>query len=139
MRSGVDGRLPSSGLAELELAVLPAGAAEVPVEVDAVGDGGHQGERVAGGPVLVDVLGDGAVGVAAGVGGVVPGAVVVDGPVHELQVAVGADAVDVEEVGQAHLADVELEAALGNLRGEREGRPRRLSTSLSVKPMVWWS
>ncbi len=69
------------------------------------------------------VLEDGGVGVAAGVGGIVPGAVVVDGPVEELQVAVGADGVDVEVVGQAHLADVKLEAALGHLCGERERSP----------------
>ena len=66
------------------------------------------------------VLGDGGVGVAAGVGGVVPGAVVVGGPVDELEVGVGADGVEVEEVGEAHLADVEIEAALGGLGGEGE-------------------
>ena len=36
--------------------------------------------------------------------------------------AVGADGVDVEVVGQAHLADVKFEAALGDLRGQREWR-----------------
>jgi len=56
------------------------------------------------------VLDDGAVGVAARVGGVVVGAVVVDGPVHELHVAVGAGGVDVEDVGRRHLADAQLEA-----------------------------
>ena len=52
---------------------------------------------------------------------------------------VGAGAVDVEDVGQAHLAGAEVEAALGDLGGERELGARRLSTSLSVRPMVWWS
>ncbi len=104
--------------AEFELHVLAAGLAQVPHQVDTVGDGRHQGDGVAGRPDLVIVFGDGGVGVAAGVGRVVPCAVIVDGPVHELQVAVGADAVDVEIVRQTHLADVELEAALGHLRGE---------------------
>ena len=107
-------------VAEFELDVLPAGAAKVPVEVEAVGDGGHEGEGVAGGPGGVVVLGDGGVGVAAGVGGVVPGAVVVGGPVQELEVGVGAAGVEVEEVREAHLADVEVEAALGGLCGEGE-------------------
>ena len=98
--------------AQLELQVLPAGSAEVPVEIDSVGDGRHQRERVTCRPVLVVVLGDDAVSVAAGVRGVVPRAIIVDGPVHELEVTVGADAVEVEVVGQADLADVKLEAAL---------------------------
>jgi hypothetical protein len=33
-----------------------------------------------------------------------------------LEVAVGANVVDVEVVGKAHLADMEFEAPLGNLR-----------------------
>ena len=74
--------------AQLELPVLAAGLAQIPVEVDAVGDGRHQRESVAGRPVLIVVLGDGGVGVTAGIGGIVPRAIVVDGPVHELQVAV---------------------------------------------------
>ena len=128
---------PRSGVAELELEVLAAGAAEVPVEVDAVGDGGHQGEGVAGGPGVVVVLGDGAVGVAAGVGGVVPGAVVVDGPVQELEVGVGAGAVDIEEVGEAHAC---RRGARGGARGAwwraRTGCASA-STSLRLRPMVW--
>jgi len=105
---------------ELELHILSTGAADGPVEVDAVGGGGHGGETVAGGPVFVVVFKDAGVGVAAGIGGVVPGSVVVDGPIEELEVAVGADGVDVEVVGEAHLAEVELEATLGNLRSQSE-------------------
>ena len=70
--------------------------------------------------MLVVVLGHAAHGVAASVGGVVPGAVVVHGPVHELEVGVGADIVDVEEVGQGEFAEAELDAACGDLRGQRE-------------------
>ncbi len=93
------------------------------VEVDAVGDGGHEGEEIAAGEESVVVLGDGSDGVAAGVGGVVVGAVVVDGPVHELEMAIGADGVDIEEVGDAELADAEIDAAFGDLAGERKGGP----------------
>ena len=105
-------------LAEFELHVLAAGPGEGPVEVDAVGGDGHGGEAIAGGPVFIVVLEDGSVGVATGVGGVVPGSVVVDGPVEELEVAVGANGIDVEVVGEAHLTDVKLEAAFGDLRGQ---------------------
>ena len=110
----------TNALAQLELAVVGVGAAEGPVQVDAVGDDGHGEEAVAQAPDAVVVLGHAAHGVAAGVGGVVPGAVVVHGPVHELEVGVGADVVDVEEIGQGHLAQAELDAAGGNLGGERE-------------------
>ena len=112
--------IAQQALAQLELAVLGVGAAEGPVEVDAVGHGGHGEEAVAEAPAAVVVLGHAAHGVAASVGGVVPGAVVVHGPVHELEVAVGADVVDVEEVGQGHFADAELDAAHGDAGRQRE-------------------
>ncbi len=117
-----DGALAfGEGVAVLELDVLAAGAMVGVVEVDAVGDGGHGGDGVTGGEVVVDVLGDEGVGVAAGVGGVVPCAVVVDGPVEELEVGVGAYGVEIEEVGDAHAADPELDATDGERGGEREG------------------
>ena len=109
--------------AQLELPVLPAGLPQVPDEIDAVGDRGHQGECVACGPHLIVVLRDGGVGITAGVGRIVPRAVVVHGPIHKLQVAVGADAVDVEIVRQTHLADVELEASFGHQGSEGERCP----------------
>ena len=109
--------------AVFHLVVFPAGSPEIPVEVNAVGNGGHEGDGGAGGPELVVVFGDAGVGVTAGVGGVVPGAIVVHGPVHELEVRVGADIVEIEEVGQAHAAEAEVDAPGGNLRGEGERRP----------------
>ena len=116
----VGGGRRGAGLRSSNSDVLAVGATERPVEVDAVGDGGHQRQAVARGPVAIDELGDCAVGVAAGVGRVVPRAVVVGGPVEELEVGVGAAEVEVEEVGQAHLADVELDAALGDSGGKGE-------------------
>src|SRR4029077_10205104 len=48
-------------------------------------------------------------------GGVVVGTVVVDGPVHELRVTIGADIIDVEEVVHAHLSETQLNPAHRNL------------------------
>ena len=104
-------------------------AAEGPVHVDAVGHNWHGEEAVAKAPCAVVILGHAAHGVAARVGRVVPGAVVVHGPVHELQMAVGADGVDVKEIRQRHLADPQLHAALGHASGRSE-RPGRLLRGL---------
>src|SRR5262249_11630323 len=109
-------------LAEFELEVLAARSAERPVEIDAIGDGGHGGEGIARRPGTIVILKDRCGGIATGIGRVGPGAVIVDGPVQELEMAVGADVVDVEVVGQAHLADMQLKATLRYLRGEGEGR-----------------
>ena len=67
------------------------------------------------------VLDHGGVGVTAGVGGVVPGAVVVDGPVHELEVLVGTIGVEIEEIGETELAEPDFDAALGKPGEERIG------------------
>ena len=106
---------------ELKLGVFASGAADVPVEVDSVGLGGHEGEGVAGGEDGGIVLGYCGVGVASGVGGVVPGSVVVDGPVHELKVGVGAYGVEVEDVGNAHFAEAQVEAVGGDPGSEGVG------------------
>ena len=100
--------------------ILTARTLQVPVVVDAVGDGGHEGDRIARGEVAVIVLDDGGVGVAASVGGIVPRAVVVGRPVHELEMAIGTDSIEVEEVGEAKLANAEFEAALGVLSRQGE-------------------
>lgn len=99
---------------QLEFAVLAVSAAEGPVQVDAIGYDGHSEDAVAKRPGAVVVLGHSPYGVAARVGGVVPGAVVVHGPVHELEVAVGADIVEIEEIRQRHLAQAKFDAADGN-------------------------
>jgi hypothetical protein len=111
----------------LELDILTTRAMQLPLQVDAVGYGRHQGERIPCGPVDIVVLGDGGVGVAAGVGSIVPGAIVVSCPVHELQVGVGAGIVDVEDVGEAHLPHAQIDASLGDLCRERKGRPRLIN------------
>ena len=80
--------LRDKAVPQLELAILGVGAAEGPVHVNAVGHGGHGEEAIAQAPYLVVVLCHGAHCIAARIGGVIPGAVVVYCPVHELQVAV---------------------------------------------------
>ena len=92
-----------------------------PDEIDAVGDFRHEGFGETESPVAVFVVGGEADGVAARVGGVVPGAVVVGGPVEELEVRVGADGVDVEEIRHAEFAEAEFEAAAREFVEEREG------------------
>ena len=56
-----------------------------PYEIDTIGDFRHEGFGETESPVAVFVVGGEADGVAASVGGIVPGAVVVDGPVDELE------------------------------------------------------
>ena len=107
---------------QFELEVVRVRAGDVPVHVDAVGDSRHQRFAKAQGPTRRVVFDDGGVRVASSVCGVVERTVVVDCPIGELQVAVAADRVDVEEIGHAKLAGADLDAAQGNVRGERQGR-----------------
>ena len=91
-----------------------------PDEIDAVGDFRHEGFGETESPVAVFEVGGEADGVAASVGGVVVGAVVVGGPVEELEVSVGADGIDVEEIGHAELAEAEFETAARQFVEERK-------------------
>ena len=92
----------------------------LPDQIDAVGDFRHEGFGETESPVAVFVVGGESHGVAARVGGVVPGAVVVGGPVEELEVRIGAHRIDVEEVGHAELAEAEFETAARQFVEERE-------------------
>jgi hypothetical protein len=65
-------------------------------------------------------LGDRAHRVAAGVGGVVVRAVVIDGPVQKLEMAVAADRVYVEKVDRAELPGAQLEPSYRNIGEHRE-------------------
>ncbi len=80
-------------------------------EIDSIGYFGHESFGEAETPVAIFVIGGETDGVAAGIGGIVPGSVVVGGPVDELQVGIGADGVYVEEVGQSELAEAEFQTA----------------------------
>ncbi len=122
--------------AQFELAVLAMRAAERPIHIDAVGNDGHGKDAIAHGPDAIVVLGHAADGVSARVGGVIPGAVVVHGPVHELQMAVSAGAVNVEKVRQRELADTKLHAPYGHA-GRQRKKPDSCSVVLLVSPMTW--
>jgi len=60
------------------------------------------------------------------IGGVVVRPIVVDRPVRELEVAVAAGGVDVEEIGHSQLADTDLDAPGGEVRCQRERVGRRV-------------
>ena len=109
---------------DLHLEVLGARARDVPVERDAVGHLRHQRFAEPKRPRRRGVFGNGRVSVAARVGRVVVRPIVVDGPVGELQVAVAAGSVDVEEVGETKLAGADLETPRRHARRESE-RTRR--------------
>src|SRR5580700_572196 len=96
--------------ARFEFEVFGARAGDVRVEIDSIRDLGHQGYRQARCKPAVVIFKKNAVGVAARVRGVVVGAVIVDGPIHELQAAVGAERIHVEEIDYVELSDAELDA-----------------------------
>jgi hypothetical protein len=97
--------------AQLELPVLAVGTAEGPIEIDAVGDDGHCRDAVARRPDTVVVFKHSANRVTARVRGVVPCAVVVDGPVGELQMAVRANGIQIENIRKTHLPHANIEPA----------------------------
>ena len=113
-------RLGMQAVALFDFEIFGVDVPGLPDQVDAVGDFGHERFDEADGPVGVVILDEAADGVAASVGGVVPGAVVVDGPVEELEVSVGADGVGVEEVGEAEFAEADFDAAAGKSVEEGE-------------------
>src|SRR5581483_542926 len=95
-------------------------------EVNSVRNPGHERFGETESPVAIFIVEDGSDGVSARVGGVVPGAIVVDGPVDELEVRVGAGGVQIEKIRHAELADAEFETATGEILEEREGVARVL-------------
>ena len=114
------GALGDQAVVFFELEIFGVDVPGLPDQIDAVGDLWHERFDEAEGPVGVVVFDQATDGVAAGVGGVVPGAVVVDGPVEELEVSVGADGVGVEEVGEAEFAEADFDAAAGKSVEEGE-------------------
>src|SRR4051812_41497416 len=67
-------------------------------------------------------------GETPGVGSVVVGSIVIHGPVHELEVAVGAIGIEVKKVGHTHLAKTKFDAPLWQLREKRQ-RCARVDTT----------
>ena len=89
-------------------------------EVDAVGDFGHESLGEPESPVAVFKVENGAHRISAGIGGIIPGTVVVDSPIDELEVRVGAGGVHVEEVRNTEFADAEFEPAARKFFEKRE-------------------
>jgi hypothetical protein len=108
------------GMMHLEFNVFRVSAAEVRVQIDAVGHLGHQRFRKPHGPVAVVVLHHRGIRVAARVRGVIVGAVVVERPIHELEIAVRAVRVQIEKIHQAEFSEANLEAPHRQLREERQ-------------------
>src|ERR1700751_561659 len=99
--------------ARFEFKICGAGAGDVCVEIDSVRDFGHQRFGEANGPPMIVVFEDHAVGVAARVGGVVVGAIVVDGPIEELEVAVVAVGIEIEEIRHGEFSYANFDAPRG--------------------------
>ena len=102
----------------LEFEIFGSCARDIRIEIDAIRHFGHQRFGEASREPVVVVFENHAIGVAARVCGVVVRAVVVHSPVQELQVAIGAPGVEVEEVGHAEFADAKLDSPRRNRRGE---------------------
>jgi len=66
---------------QFEFGIFRAGALKVCVKIDAIGDFWHQSFGKAHCPLAVVVLDHGAVSVSAGVCGIVPGAIIIHGPI----------------------------------------------------------
>ena len=81
----------------------------LPHQIDSVRNLGHESFAEAEAPIAVFIIGGKADGVAACVGGIVPGAVVVDGPVGELKVCIRAHRINVKEVRHAELAKADFQ------------------------------
>ena len=113
--------------------VFSACPPQTPVQIDAIRDLGHQRLTKSRAPVAAVILGDSGKCVATRVGGVVVRAIVVDGPIHELQMTVAADAVDIKEVRDAHFPRTELDAPLGLFCPEREEIALRVNGFLAER------
>ncbi len=97
-------------MTQLEFNILRAGAAQVGVEVNAVRHLGHQRFRESHGPMPVVVFHHCGVGKTARIRGIVVGAVIVERPVHELEIAVRAVRVHVEKIHQAEFSEAKFQA-----------------------------
>src|SRR6202035_3767908 len=112
--------LEDDGAVKLEFKILGVGAAEVSIEVDAVGNLGHEPLGKTGGPMTVVIFEHGRVREAARIGSVVVGSVVVDRPVQELEVAIGAVGIEIEKLRQTELPKPHFQAAFRKLAEQRK-------------------
>ena len=106
-------------MVQLEFDIFGAGAGKIGVDVDAVRHLGHQRFRESHGPMAVVVFHHRGIRVAARVRGVVVGAVVVERPIHELEITVRAVRVQIKKIHQAEFSEANFEAPHRQLREER--------------------
>src|SRR4030095_9422930 len=78
---------------------------DLPIEAYTICDARHSYTGITEGPLASMELMHPAPGIATSVGGVVPGAVVHDGPTHELGARVVRVAVEIEEIGHGETPD----------------------------------
>src|SRR5215831_20357032 len=91
--------------------------------MNAVGNLRHERLGKAKSPAAIMVFDHGSVGKASRVGSIVIGTIVVDSPVRELKIAVGAVRIHIEKIGHAELTETQFQAALWKLGEQREGSP----------------
>jgi hypothetical protein len=108
---------------QLQFVVFSPGPAQVPFQVNSVRNVRHERFFETKRPAALVIFGEKPDRVTTSIGGVVIGAIVVDGPVHELQVAVGADIVDVKKITYAHLSEAQFNPAGGNFGRQIPRRP----------------
>src|SRR5713226_9142495 len=108
------------GAVNLKFNIFGACARDVGIEMDAVGDLGHESFGETRGPVPIVVFHHGAKRKAPGVRGIVVSDTVVDGPVHELKICVAPVAVYIEEIDNAQFPESNLDAALWQFAKERK-------------------
>jgi len=111
--------------------ILRMSLPRLPYQVDSVRDLRHEPFGEAKTPVAVLVIHHESHGVTASIGGVVPGAAVVDRPVHELKMRVRPNGILIEEIGHAELAEANLQAAARQLVKQRKKIPLVLNLILA--------
>src|SRR5262249_56166076 len=87
--------------------------------VNAIGDLWHQRFSESDTPVSILIIDEGPVGIPTGVGGIVVRAVVVDGPIHELKMAVTSGRVCIEEIADPQFSKIDFNPFLGFFLSKR--------------------
>ena len=112
------GSVGQKAAAKFEFQIFGTRSSEISIKVNAVGNFRHHCFAEAYRKPMIVILQNCAVGVTACIRRVVIRSVVVHSPVQELQVAVGAVGIQVEEIDDVEFAHAELEPARGKRRRE---------------------
>src|SRR6267154_4018188 len=118
--------MPKHRTVEFDLDIFCPGAAHFRIEVNAVGHFRHQRFRKSYRPAPLTVFKHRRKRESSRVRCVVVRAVVVHGPVHELETGVRTVGIVIEEIRHAELPKADLEPALGKRRKKRERRTRAI-------------